>query len=282
MTDQSMESVSALMDGEVTDFELKRSLQKYAEDPEASQRWRRYHLASTAMREALPVSTQVDISDRIRLALDEEPPLKAETEKPLSADTKSEAGDLFWKPLTSMAVAASVTAMVIFGSQNFGQSPVPVTGVNTTAAYGVPASVDTGNYVRAQLGSRVSLPDQNASTDSKIIRLSGGLAHYVSQHQHFMSKQEAAWQADWLPEGFSALRHEILPAAEVMVFSDGRSSFTISIEKLGQQSMPQGVAQADKVVAVAKRMNNHFVTVVGDVPLMLAERIAAAVSPKRL
>lgn len=53
-----------------------------------------------------------------------------------------------------------------------------------------------------------------------------------------------------------------------------------ALKSSGHQSLPEGVAQADGYIAVGKRRGDHFVTVVGDVPLMIAERIASAVQPE--
>lgn len=282
MTDRSIESVSALMDGEVADFELRRTIEKISDDPLASQRWRRYHLARSAMQEEVIASAQLDISDSIMSALADEESLPAEVTQSKDIDAPSRTKEMYWKPLTSMAVAASVTAMVILGVQNFGQnSPSPVLA-DSRPDYVLPGVINPGNYVRAQLSNRVSLSDNRSVKEPEIIRLSQGLSRYINQHKHMLTSQKPGWNVDWLPEGFSNVRHEVMPDAEVLVFSDGRNSFSVCIERLGRQSVPQGVAQSEKMVAVAKRKNQHFVTVIGDVPLMIAERIASSVSPKRL
>lgn len=291
MTDRSIEAVSALMDAEVADFELRRTLDKLSEDPEAAQRWRRYHLARSAMHEEVISDVQIDISGSVMAALEDEAPLSAGMEhdqtasQPVSEDVpgKSRISEMLWKPLTSMAVAASVTAVVILGVQNFDQNGAAPAIADSRPDYVLPQSaVQTGNYVRAQLGSRTALPEPHSLNEPEIIRLSQGLSRYINQHKHMLSAQKPQWKADWLPNGFVNVRHEVLPDAEVMVFSNGRNSFSVCIERLGRQSVPQGVAQSDKMVAVAKRKNQHFVTVIGDVPLMIAEQIASSVSPERL
>lgn len=285
MTDRSIESVSALMDGEVAEFELRRSLDKIAEDSEASERWRRYHVARSVMKGEAVAAVEIDISGSVMSALDDEEP-HTESEVPASEQKTSRASEMFWKPLTSMAVAASVTAVVIFGAQNFGGTPAASTPAPVLAdirpEYVLPGAMSSGNYVRAQLGNRVALTSSSDAAEPEVIRLSQGLSRYINQHNHLLTAQQPEWKADWLPKGFSNVRHEVMPDAEVMVFSNGRNSFSVCIETLGRESVPQGVAQSDEMVAVAKRMDSHFVTVVGDVPLMIAERIASSVTPKRL
>ena len=92
-----------------------------------------------------------------------------------------------------------------------------------------------------------------------------------------LKKQKANWQASWLPEGFSGLRRDVMPHAEVQIFSNGRNTFSVCVEKYGDQAVAEGVAQSGNMVAVGKRLGDQFVTVVGDVPLMIAERIASSV-----
>lgn len=285
MTDRTIESVSALMDGEVEEFELRRSLDKIAEDSEASERWRRYHVARSVMKGEAVAAVDIDISGSVMAALNDEEPFTTSKE-PSSEQKTFRTSEMFWKPLTSMAVAASVTAVVIFGAQNFGGVPVASTPAPVLAhnrpEYVLPGAVTSGNYVRAQLGNRVAMTSSSDAAEPEVIRLSQGLSRYINQHNHLLTAQHPEWKADWLPQGFSNVRHEVMPDAEVMVFSNGRNSFSVCIETLGRESVPQGVAQSDEMVAVAKRMDSHFVTVVGDVPLMIAERIASSVTPKRL
>lgn len=281
MTDRTVESVSALMDGALTDFEVRRTLEHVAENPELAEHWRRFHLARAVMHnEAIELCTD-DISGSVMAALDADDSVDTVVDD--SAEPAPGRLEWLWKPLSSMAVAASVTAFVILGVQKFdapAQAPVLA---DARPAYVLPGATSSGDYVRAQLANRVSLNSVDASAqEPEIIRLSKGLSRYLNQHQHMLTAQAPLWQTAWLPKGFSNVRHEVLPNAEVMLFSDGSHSFTVCVERFGDHSVPAGVAQSDQVVAVAKRRDNHFVTVVGNVPLMIAERIASSVEPKRL
>ena len=42
--------LSALMDGEVDEFELRRTLDRVGQDSALRDKWRRYHLAASALR----------------------------------------------------------------------------------------------------------------------------------------------------------------------------------------------------------------------------------------
>jgi negative regulator of sigma E activity len=92
-----------------------------------------------------------------------------------------------------------------------------------------------------------------------------------------MKVQEPGWTVSWVPEGFSPVRHTVMSDSEVILYSDGRSAFSVCIEAYGRRNVQEGVAQFGDEAALSKRVRNQFVTVVGDVPLMIADRIASSV-----
>ncbi|WP_415885541.1 MucB/RseB C-terminal domain-containing protein [Neptuniibacter sp. QD37_6] len=275
MDDRSTESVSALMDGEVADFELRRTLDRIEQEPELVEQWQRYHLVRSVMKNEEAELSGFDISGQVMQALDQEPDLEVVTAAP---EVKSEIkGNSFWKPLASMTAAASVTAMVILGAQTYNQ-PENDTIADNRPNYVLPGNAVSDDLVRAQFGNRSMISSQGQ--EPEIIRLSEGVERYVSQHKHMLSHQESGWEATWLPEGFSGKRRDVMAHAEVQMFSNGRHSFTVCVEKYGRQSVPEGAVQSEGMVTVGKRIGDQFVTVVGDVPLMIAERIAASVERK--
>lgn len=276
MAERSTESISALMDGEVADFELRRTLDRMEQEPELGEAWQRYHLIRSVMRNEEVAPPELDISSQVMAAIAEEPALEIAPE----ADTEKASERKrfqFWKPVASMAAAASVTAMVILGVQSTGTSQ-PDQIADTRPAYTLPTGAVSEDIVRAQFGSNPMMAE--AGQMPEIIRLPQGLDRYIEQHKHMLTTQTSRWQTAWLPDGFEGTRRDVMPHAEVQVFSNGRNSFTVCVEKYGQQSLPEGVAQSGEMVAVGKRVGDQFVTVVGDVPLMIAERIAASVEAK--
>ena len=116
MSEQPKEALSALMDNEVGDFELRSLLKQSADNNELSGQWQRYHVASSLLKNEQLGSG--DISAAVMDAIDAEPALKMDAVDTPANDGIS--GKSFFKPLISMAVAASVTAVVILGGQNFG------------------------------------------------------------------------------------------------------------------------------------------------------------------
>jgi len=277
---EANESISALLDGEVGDFELRRTLEQAGEDPALGQQWHRYHVARSILKREPVAALDVDLSDRIMAAIEDEPvyhPGADLVDEPAMTADGTRPVSHWWRSISSMAVAASVTAVVILGAGSFNE-----TGSDAPRpAYTLPGTTASSDLMRTQLGGRSSSsPSRYDSAD--VIRLSDGLKRYIDQHQHLISTQKVPqWTTSWLPEGYSIVRHELLPHGEVMVFANARDAFSVSVEEIGHQSMQEGVAQADGYIAVGKRRGDHFVTVVGDVPLMIADRIASAVQPER-
>ena len=122
MTDNLRESISALMDDEATELEVHRLLSNNESDGEVRNTWKRYQLASFAMKGQLPKHIDIDISQRVAEAIAEE------SFVPEAIPAASSSG---WRrvirPVTSMAVAASVAFLVVFGTLQINQ---PASGPN--------------------------------------------------------------------------------------------------------------------------------------------------------
>jgi sigma-E factor negative regulatory protein RseA len=102
------EQLSALMDGDLSDIEV---LNELGTDPALQDTWSRYHLIGDAMRGDLPVNLQLDLSDSIMLALEDEPVILAP--KPV-------------QPVAPRAEAAGkVMPLVRRFGQQVGSMPLP-------------------------------------------------------------------------------------------------------------------------------------------------------------
>lgn len=121
------ESLSALMDSEAEELELRRLLRESAGNAEIVDTWHRYQIAASAMRRELPSRFQ-DISGRISAAIDQE-------QVPVTPATR------FLQPLGKVAIAASVAAVAIFGIQNFqGPAVQPQPAENLASNLGAESS----------------------------------------------------------------------------------------------------------------------------------------------
>jgi hypothetical protein len=265
MSENLRQSLSAMMDGEADEFEVRRSLQQIDED--GMETWSRYQLASALLKGEKP-DCRIDLSSAVMSAVADEPEHKQVSKK-----------DSLWKPLSSMAVAASVTAMVIFGAQNFqGDAGVVDGDLAVQSEIQLPGPTPaTQNFLPAQYGNGVELAIPAPTVNNDIIRLSYGMEHYINQHHSMLRAKQKSWNANWLPDGFSSVRHEVMPDSEVMIYSDGRTAISVSVEPYGKHKSAPGAVQSGDTVALGKRVGDQFVTVVGDLPLMIADRIASSV-----
>lgn len=154
MSSQVRESLSALMDGEAEELELRRLLdEKSAEHSEyVDETWSRYQLIRESMHgigqgaghtneysaEQDTAFRQLDISQQVAQAIRDEQPAVAAPD--LSRDTDQTTGSSWLKPVAGFAVAASVAMAVVVGVQSVQQ---------TTPGVNAPATV------QAQVASRV-------------------------------------------------------------------------------------------------------------------------------
>lgn len=124
------ESLSALMDNEADELEVRRVLQAAEQDPALRSTWSRYQVARAVMHKE-PWQGAVDLSAGIAAALRDEPELQM---APAPADVKPVS--TIWRNLGRVAVAASVTLAVLVGVRmvNQGDAPTqPMTAANSPA-----------------------------------------------------------------------------------------------------------------------------------------------------
>lgn len=99
------------------------------------------------------------------------------------------------------------------------------------------------------------------------------------------------WEAGWLPSGFAMASADIrrVPARSDsvanLVYSDGMATFSVFLERAHADQSPVHVARHGATVAVmrpvaAPTAEPWLVTVVGEVPVETAERVAQNVRPR--
>lgn len=159
------EQLSALMDGDLSEIEV---LNELGTDPALQDTWSRYHLIGDAMRGDLPVNLQLDLSDSIMLALEDEPAILAPKPAQPAAPQVQPAGKVipfvrrFGQQVGQYAIAASVAAAVIFGVQQYqGKDGVPTSPVLNTIPVGGSAAPVSVHY--PQDGSRTGVRQQGQS-----------------------------------------------------------------------------------------------------------------------
>ncbi|ENO3943161.1 RseA family anti-sigma factor [Aeromonas veronii] len=183
------EQISALMDGDLSDAEV---LNELGMDSDLQDTWGRYHLIGDAMRGDLPVNLQLDLSDSIMAALEDEPtilaPKPVETApvlQPAVAPVKTDANvvPLFRRvgqQLGQYAIAASVAAAVIFGVQQYqGQDGVPANPVLNTIPIGGSAAPVSVHYPQ-QDGARAR---QQGLTEQQMQEQRERINAFLRDHQ---------------------------------------------------------------------------------------------------
>lgn len=175
----SMEIISALVDGELTDRDMHDAIRATRSNHRQCCSWERYHLIGDSLRNNLPASIDRQFLNRISAALVSEPPLNAPPSLPLQSRKA-----VSIKPVAGFALAASVALTAFVGVGMFsvdeGGQPLPPVAVapasNAPAVAPLPQSpVVTVADGDAPLDSRrwnVSQPD----VESK-------LNIYLSNHQ---------------------------------------------------------------------------------------------------
>ncbi len=160
MSELMRESLSALLDDEANELEVERVLARIGDDPELRQVWLRYNVARTVVSGGQqPAHPGLDVSVRVRAALVGRG----------RGQGQGVAGfrQRFLRPLTSLAVAASVAATVVLGGQQLAQleadsydrqaiasSVSPVGMVNSLGATSVQASYGAQSVPVSQPATR--------------------------------------------------------------------------------------------------------------------------------
>lgn len=141
--DRRNEMLSALVDDEASELELRRLLKDVGEDASVRTTWARYQMIGSVMRGETAALSTVDLSSSIMAALDDEPAHVASNRVGAS---KSSDKVGFWGNLGRFAVAASVAGAVVFSVQQLqtGTGGAPEVAVSQTPQAGPVADLPMG------------------------------------------------------------------------------------------------------------------------------------------
>jgi len=107
-----------------------------------------------------------------------------------------------------------------------------------------------------------------------------------------VSREDLAWEAGWLPDGFSMAAADIrrapssLKSINTIMYSDGLAAFSVFVEGMPDSGAASMVSRNGATVAVTHMIRDHqdephLVTLVGEIPTPTAQRIARSVAPRR-
>ena len=109
------------------------------------------------------------------------------------------------------------------------------------------------------------------------------------EHSDISKDAQLGWETGWVPTGFSLNSRSKRPSpvskqkVDALNFSDGIASFSVFVEPDETRVLSQASENIGALAAVSKvyRDGNRYyhVTVVGEIPLSAAERIAVSVRP---
>lgn len=140
------ESLSALVDGETSELELRRLLRDGKADESLTDRWARYQLAGAAARGELEAMAPSSFARGVSAALEREP--------------APHAGRRWWQRASQVAVAASVAGAVLLG---VNQYPGGVPGESV-------AGTEAGESASSQNREPASLPSGYQSPSLPVTR----------------------------------------------------------------------------------------------------------------
>lgn len=150
-TDRDLEALSALMDGELQDLELRRTLGRVSEDASLRARWQRHQQISEALQSKRVSAPSIDVSSSVMASLEGKPSLSR-------------------NPMWSVAIAASVTIAVVMGGQ---QLLTPSAGVSSSPLIsdigGGVVPVMGAQPVQASLGAKSIPVTSRPSQDSTVV-----------------------------------------------------------------------------------------------------------------
>jgi sigma-E factor negative regulatory protein RseA len=107
MSDNKIESLSALMDGESDELALHRTLKDVEGSPELKQTWSRYHIGSDAIKGAVSDFSHIDISSAVSAAIADQS----------FEDTEQGTNKGWLKMVGGFSIAASVTLAVVLAAR---------------------------------------------------------------------------------------------------------------------------------------------------------------------
>lgn len=191
MSNQSLqESLSALMDNEADELEVRRVLQASENDSATRSTWSRYQLARAIMHKE-PWQPEVDLSAGIAAIIANEP-------APVVEERKS---PRLWQNLSRVAVAASVTLAVLVGVNVFNQdgssadpamvADLPAAAAAPVAVSPLPAQAHQGGAVLAGFSQPQVNGEATADQKAPSAWQEQRIGTYMRQHAEHSSRFEA-------------------------------------------------------------------------------------------
>jgi sigma-E factor negative regulatory protein RseA len=174
MSEQLKESLSAVMDGEADEFEIRRVLNEAENDPELRGVWERYHLVRSVMRGEGRTRSADRLSARFWTEIDAADATPVSNVLEVTADKPRSIWSTWGQRAAGVAVAAGVAAAVVIGYRGSESTTAP------PAQVAVVAQPVSGNLI-AQFDDEIGRQTVPAALDLQ-------RAHaYMLHHAHHVA-----------------------------------------------------------------------------------------------
>lgn len=141
-SDQLLESLSALVDGEASELELRRIVKTMDDDNDLQKKWSRFNLVGQIMRSEAIVQPQLDLSESIRSALESDDSFSSAAAFAGSNQPVAESKPQWKLWLGKTSVAASVAVAFVFGFAQLNSGSI---GAGDTGAVVASSGTEAGS-----------------------------------------------------------------------------------------------------------------------------------------
>ncbi|WP_252180450.1 sigma-E factor negative regulatory protein [Endozoicomonas sp. 4G] len=208
------ESLSATMDGEAEEFELRRVLDNIDGDEDLRSKARRYQMVGDALRRETNEFMNVDLSTGIRKQLEAEAPHSIAEGASVSSHGVLKVVDHWWSKAGRVAVAASVAAAVLLGVESYHASreaPPLVTSLTDQTTLSQPVQVAQNGYGAAGIQAGYSSRQHNTITPEQLAQAQSVADRAIKERFRAYALQHAEMSAMNSGQG-------ILPFARLTTF----------------------------------------------------------------
>ncbi len=303
MSEQLKEALSAALDNEADEFELRRVLDEAGRDESLRETFERYQLIQSIMRgdaDARTVAQRVQLQKRVRATMDLDVESAVDDDQEHVAATIAPVTRSFWKPRAAAFVAAfGAVLAVYFGVGKMLPGSVGTSGVGDVAQQTLPSlttpvtsSPDVDPLISANEIPELSTLDQvRRQRHERWLKVHVSAAEHVArpQGEATIANQRSAWNVAWIPSGFEILESESLASASaeglIQRYGNGNQTFSLVIEAVPATIPNPAESHAGNNWVVERLLGDeghgaarHLATVVGELPPPAARRLLGSIS----
>ena len=303
MSEQLKEALSAALDNEADEFELRRVLDEAGRDESLRETFERYQLIQSIMRgdaDAQTVAQRTQLQKRVRVAMDVDVGSAVDE---IQNEARTEVAPVersFWKPRAAAFVAAFGAVFAIYlGVGKLLPGTFDSTASGDVAQRALPSwttpvtsSPDVDPLISANAVPELSALDQVLQQRHETwLKVHAAAADTTSrpQDESTIAKVPSAWNIAWIPDGFVVLKSESLAAGSVAAsirrYGNGRQTFSLVIETGPATSSNLAESHEGNHWVVERLVGDsgqgggpHLAAVVGELPPPAARRLLGSIS----